>query len=132
MQLGYSTWGMSSVPIDVILPHLADLGFDSVEICVLPRFTTALESLHRAERRRIATLLEQHNLTLSAVNAYLSMMEQDPEMFARNLAYVKGAIDLAVDWAQHGEPPPVITGIGGKPGELAAAQSQLIELLGAL
>src|SRR4051812_7514937 len=110
MQLGYSTWGMPNVPIDVSLKHLANLGFDAVEITVLPHFTTGLSKLDSSERKRIAHLLQEHKLALSAVGAYLNLMEQDPEQFAQHLAYVQGAIDLAVDWAQDGRLPVVISG----------------------
>lgn len=127
MQLGYSTWGMPAVPIDVALHHLADLGFDAVEIVVLPRFATALNTLDHHERRRIAGLLEAHDLALSAVNYYTALTEQDPETYAHTLAQIKSTIDLAVEWAQNGKPPVVVTGIGGRPGQLPALQPQLID-----
>jgi sugar phosphate isomerase/epimerase len=123
---------MPTVPIETSLAHLAGLGFDAVEIVVLPGYTTALANLDAGERRRIAGLLKEHRLALSAVSSYLSMLEQDPERFARNLAQVQGAIDLAVAWAQDGQPPVVITGIGGKPGQLETLQDQLIERVEAL
>lgn len=132
MQLGYSTWGMPTVPIDTSLQHIAGLGFDAVEITVLPHFTTGLPKLDSAERKRIAGLLKQHKLALSAVGSYMDFMEQDPEKFAQTLAYVKGAVDLAVEWAQDGRTPVVITGFGGKPGDLATQQAQLVERLNTL
>lgn len=132
MQLGYSTWGMPTVPIDVSLAHLANLGFDAVEITVLPHFTTGLAKLDSSERQRIAGLLKQHNLALSAVGSYLNFMEQDAAQFAQNLAYVQGAIDLAVDWAQDGRLPVVISGFGGQPGDLATQQAQLVDRLNTL
>lgn len=132
MQLGYSTWGMPMLPIDVSLQHIAQTGFDAVEITVLPRYTTALDNLDQAERQRIARLLTQHKLKLSAVGSYLSMIEPDPALFAENLARVQGAIDLAVDWAQDGQPPVVITGFGGQPGELEANRTQLVDRLNTL
>jgi sugar phosphate isomerase/epimerase len=132
MILGYSTWGMPKVPIDTILSHLSTLGFDAVEICVLPRFCTALATLDSSERRRIASLLQQHSLTLSAVNYYVSLMEQDAELYAHNLSQVKGAIDLAVEWREHDRPPVVVSGIGGKPGDLETQQAQLVDRLNEL
>ena len=132
MQLGYSTWGMPDTPIDTILAHLAGLGFDGVEIAVLPRYTTALSKLDNGERRRIAGLLQQHKLTLSAISSYVSTIEPDAVAYAENHAAIQGAVDLAVDWAQDGEPPVVITGIAGQRGQLAAHQAQLVERLNAL
>jgi sugar phosphate isomerase/epimerase len=132
MQLGYSTWGMPNVPIDVSLKHLANLGFDAVEITVLPHFTTGLSKLDSSERKRIAHLLQEHKLALSAVGSYLNLMEQDPEQFAQHLAYVQSTIDLAVDWAQDGRLPVVISGFGGRPGDLATLQAQLVDRLNVL
>ena len=36
MKLGYSSWGMPTVPIDQAIRYLAELGYDGIEICVLP------------------------------------------------------------------------------------------------
>jgi sugar phosphate isomerase/epimerase len=132
MKLGYSTWGMPTVAIDTILSHLSALGYEAVEICVLPRFCTALATLDSGERRRIAALLQQQNLTLSAVNYYVSLMEKDADLYAHNLAGVKSAIDLAVEWTQHDRPPVVVSGIGGKPGDLETQQAQLVDRLNEL
>jgi sugar phosphate isomerase/epimerase len=129
MKLGYSTWGMPNVPIDVIIPHLAALGFDAVEICVLPNFATALPTLDQSERGRIAELLNRYDLTLSAVNYYVSMMEQDTDRYAHNLSQVKAAIDLAAEWIQDDHAPVVVSGIGGQPGDLATQQPQLVDRL---
>ncbi len=129
MLLGYSTWGMPNLPIDSIIDHLAALGFDAVEIAVLPEFSTALELLDGDERRRIAGLLRTSGLALSAVMAYLPMAVPDEESYTRHAAYVCKAMELAVDWTQDGLPPVVITGIGGKPGQLEAILPRLVERL---
>jgi len=132
MQLGYSLWGMPDVSIDTSLSHLAGLGFDAVEIVVLPRFTTALEKMDWAERRRIPGLLQQHGLTLSAVNYYTALLEPDADIFSRHLAAIKETVDLAVEWAQGDEPPVVISGIGGQPGELPARMAEVLDRAGAI
>ncbi|MBI2952274.1 sugar phosphate isomerase/epimerase, partial [bacterium] len=56
MKLGYSTWGMPKVPIDSALAHLAGLGFEGVELTVIPGYTTELRTLDAAARRRIRDL----------------------------------------------------------------------------
>ncbi|MBX3014108.1 MAG: sugar phosphate isomerase/epimerase [Caldilineaceae bacterium] len=132
MYLGYSTWGMPDLPIDTIVKHLSGVGFDAIEIGVLPRFTTALDRLDAAERKRIPQLLREHNLKLSAVSSYLDLMDQDPAAFATHRAYLERTIDLAVEWAQDGQPPVVISGFGGRPGELATLQDQLVARIDSL
>ncbi|MCB0105738.1 MAG: sugar phosphate isomerase/epimerase [Caldilineaceae bacterium] len=136
MYLGFSTWAMPDLPIEPVIAHLAALGFDAIEICTLPRFTTALDALDAAERKRIPQLLREHNLQLSAVSSYLPMMEQEPEKFAFNRDYVKRTVDLADEWRDlwipNGQPPVVVSGFGGKPGDIAALEPQLVERLNAL
>lgn len=127
MKLGYSTWGMPMVPIDVALHHLADIGFDAVEICVLPRFTTAIDRLDTAERRRIAESIQQHGLALSAVNYYTSLLEADEATYAHERAQIQKAIDLAVEWAGADGPPVVVSGVGGQPGDWPRHADRLLE-----
>ncbi len=115
MKLGYSTWGMPTVPIDTTISHLAQLGFDGIELTIIPRFTTELSSLDTAARKRIASQLKQHNLALPAIAAHSSLLETGPEAHAKNMWRLKGGVDLAVDLAQDGELPAVNTTPGGKP-----------------
>lgn len=132
MKLCYSSWGLPKVPVDNIIQHIAALGYDAIEIAVLPNWSTELNKLDSNERKRIAQLLRDHHLPLTAVGSYLSMIEPDEEKFAHNLDYVQRAINLAVDWAQDGKPPIVITGFGGRRGELDANRARLVERLQAL
>ena len=138
MLLGYSTWGMPDLPIDTTLAHLGHLGFDAVEIGVLPRFSTALDRLDNGEVMRILELLAQHNLVLSAVSSYLSLIEADAARYAENCRYVQRTIDLAADIAEKShsldrpQTPVVISGFGGQPGDLETQQPLLIERLNAL
>jgi sugar phosphate isomerase/epimerase len=123
---------MPRLPIDTIIAQLAVLGYDGVEIAVLPNWSTELSQLDGAERRRIARLLRESGLALPAISSYLSTIEPDAAVFAQNLAYIHRAIDLAVDWAQGGRAPVVITGIGGTRGDLQAHGGRLVERLRAL
>ena len=68
MQLAYSTWGMPTVPADVAIPHLAQRGFDGIELTVIPGYTTDLSILTSQKRRQIQQLLNQHQLTLMLID----------------------------------------------------------------
>jgi len=113
MKLGYSTCGMPTVPIDATLKHLADLGFDGVELTVIPGYTTELSKLDTAERKRIRRLLSEYRLGLSAIAAHSSLLAKTPEAHAENMARLKDAVDLAVELAQGEGPPAVNTTPGG-------------------
>ncbi|MCC9074857.1 sugar phosphate isomerase/epimerase [Litorilinea aerophila] len=131
MKLGFSTWGMPQVPIDVALSHLATLGFDAVEVVVLPRFTTALDQLDGPARRRIGRLLADLPLQLSALNYYTSLLDPAPDRFDQLVTRLREVMELAALWMD-GDTPVVITGIGGQPGELPARLPQLAERLALL
>jgi len=127
MKLGYSTWGMPKVPVDEALAHLAELGFDGVELTVIPGYTTELTKLDAVERSRIRRLLEKHHLILPAIAAHSSLLSHDKETHAANMARLKGAVDLAVEWAQGDIIPAIDTTPGGRPEEWDTARDLLVE-----
>ena len=127
MKLGYSTWGMPKVPVDEALAHLAKLGFDGVELTVIPGYTTELSKLDANERKRIRQLLEKYQLLLPAIAAHSSLLSNDPEAHAANMERLKGAVDLAVELAQGNIMPVINTTPGGKPEEWDAVRDLLVE-----
>ena len=127
MKLGYSTWGMPKVPVDEALAHLAGLGFDGVELTVIPGYTTELSKLDAVERSRIRQLLQKHHLMLPAIAAHSSLLSNDKETHTANMARLKGAVDLAVEWAQGDIIPAIDTTPGGKPAEWDAVRDLLVE-----
>lgn len=132
MKIGYSTWGMPTVPIDIAVSHIAKLGYDGLELTIIPRFTTELSTLDTAERKRIASLLKEHNLALPAIAAHSSLLETDPDRHTQNMWRLKGGVDLAVELAQGDELPAVNTTPGGKPEEWDTQKDFLAERVGEL
>lgn len=132
MKLGYSTWGMPTVPVDTAISHIANLGFDGIELTIIQRFTTELSTLDIAERKRIAGLLKQHNLALPAIAAHSNLMDVDPESHKRNMWRLKGGVDLAIELAQGDELPAVNTTTGGKSDEWETKKEFLVERVGEL
>ncbi len=132
MKIGYCTWGMPAVPVDTMIPFLARLGYDGVELTVIPGYTTELDLLGDAERHRIARMLKDHGLELPAIAAQTSMVERDPDIAARHWNRLTAAVDLAVDWALDGVPPAVDTTVGGTPEQWDELKPLLVERMGAL
>src|SRR5689334_19825974 len=77
MLLSYSTWGMPTVPIDVAVSHCATLGFDGLELTVIPGWITDAADLGAAERRRIRELYDDHNLDLCGLCANTPLLADD-------------------------------------------------------
>ena len=133
MKLGYSTWGMPTVPIDQAVPFLADLGYTGIEITVRPGWVTDLPALDSAERTRIAKMLKQYGLALPAVGAHADLLHTDAAQHAEVVERLIAAMDLAVDWAVvTGKPPAVLTTPGGHPDNYEADKERLAERLGDL
>jgi len=114
MKLGFSTWAMPEIPIETSVEHISKLGYDGICIAVLPIFSTSLDTLDLAKRKHIKKLTEDNNLPIISVMSFVNMLEDDPLKLEKNVEFVKRSVGLAVDW----ETPYVITGIGGKPGDL--------------
>ena len=127
MKLGYSTWGMPTVPVDAAVRHVAALGFDGLELTVRPGYSTALDTLDNAERKRIKGLLQDHHLALPAIAAHASFMATDKEAHANNVKQLKGAIELALDLAQGDHLPVINTTPGGTPDQWSAFKQFLAE-----
>ena len=115
MKLGYSTWGMPTVPVDTAIRHVARLGFDGIELTVIPGYTTELSTLDSAERRRIKGLLQKHRLALPAIAAHSNLLETEDEAHAQQIARLKAAVDLTLDLAPGDQLPVVETTPGGTP-----------------
>lgn len=130
MKLGFSAWGMPTVPVDAIVRHLAELGFDGVELTVLSHHTTALEKLTAAERKRIPELLRSHSLELPAIAGHVNLMDEDNAGHAANMERLRQTVNLASEWAMDVRPPVVDTTAGGKPEDWEDKQDMLVERLG--
>lgn len=132
MKIGYSTWGMPTLPIDTALAHLKKLGFDGVEPTVIPGWSTELDTLDAAERKRIRALFDQHGLEMPAVAGHRSLIEQDPQAHAENWRRLTGAIDLCAEWAGPEGVPGLDTTLGGGPDAWEPKRQLILERLGQL
>lgn len=132
MRLGYTTWGMQTVPAEDSIPMLAGLGFDSIELTIVPGWRDELDLLTPSRRRRIKELLAEHGLALPALAAHRSLIATDPAVHAENWRRLQGAIDLAVELASDEQPPVIDTTVGGKPSEWDQIRDLMLERVGRL
>jgi sugar phosphate isomerase/epimerase len=132
MFLSYSTWGMPTVPIDVAVAHCAAVGFDGLELTVIPRWITDAANLDAAERRRIRRLYDDHALALCGLCANTRLLATDPDERAANMARFRGYLDLGAELQRPGEGLTVSTTSGGAPADWDAVKGQLVEQFGQL
>ncbi|MFA6107547.1 MAG: sugar phosphate isomerase/epimerase family protein, partial [Candidatus Latescibacterota bacterium] len=119
-------------PIDTALKHLAGLGFTGVEPTVLPGWSTELDTLDRAERRRIRNLFDEYDLEMPAVAGHCGLLDRDPAAHAENLRRLHGSLDLCAEWAGPAGPPALDTVLGGTPESWEADKEEALDRLGRL
>jgi len=133
MKLSYSTWGMPTVPIDASVAHCAALGFDGLELTVIPGWTTDAATLDPAARRRIRTLYDDAGLELCGLSGNMPLLDGDHAERAASTARFRGYLDLAAELRAPGDEPLIVTTTsGGSQGEWDASADRLVDELGAL
>src|SRR5205807_1104579 len=120
--------------IAAALTALADIGYDCVELPVMPDWPADSARISRDARREIRTELAAHGLRLTALMENLPALGDDAQHRA-NLERLRRAAELARDLAPE-EPaagksrvPLIETILGGKPGEFDAVKEVLVDRL---
>ncbi len=113
--LGFSLYGMKSLPLAAALETCAGIGYRNVELALMPGFPAEPQALSAADRKVLRELLAKHGLSVSGLMDNLSLTADDAA-HAANLDRIRAAAELARDLAP--ESPPVLeTVLGGKPAE---------------
>lgn len=132
MRLGFTTWSMVTVRAEEAIPLLASIGYDSVELAVVPGWRDGVDLLTPTRRRRIKQMLCEYDIALTAIAGNTDLLVDDAEELAENWRNLTDAVDLAVEWASHDGPPAVDTYIGGEAGQWDAKRELAIDRLGRL
>lgn len=111
LTLGFSTYGMPKLKTEQALAEIAAIGFDSVELAILPDRDAAPAKLTGHRRKEIRKRLGDHKLQPTALMENLS---PSPKVVAHREALdrLARAAELAHDLAPHA-PPLVETVLGG-------------------
>jgi inosose dehydratase len=110
LTLGFSLYGMKSLATDAALRAVAEIGFDSVEICLLDGYDAAPAKLPGERRRPLRKLLGDLGLKLRALmeNVPLGDAAMQPAVHERLRVAAELGHDLSPD-----SPPVVETVMGG-------------------
>src|SRR5215211_4342156 len=103
MRLSYSTWGMKTVPIDVSVAQCAALGFDGLELTVIPGWTTDAAMLDAEDRMRIRKLYDDHGIELCGLSGNSRILADDPDESAGAMARFRSYLELAAELQHPGE-----------------------------
>jgi inosose dehydratase len=71
--LGYTLYGMKTIPVQEALTHCARIGYRNVELPLLPGYPTQPDKLTPALRREIRRQTEDLGLSISALTYNMSL-----------------------------------------------------------
>src|SRR5688500_10731310 len=77
MRLGFTTWSMVTVRAEEAIPLLASIGYDCVEIAVVPGWRDSVDLLTPTRRRRIKQLLCEYDIALAAIAGNTDLLADD-------------------------------------------------------
>ena len=132
MLLSHSTWGMPRVPIEVAVAHCAGLGFNGLELTVIPGWTTDAANLDAGARRRIRRLYDDHRLELCGLSGNTPLLAADPDGHAANVHRLRSYLELAAELQHPGEHLTVTTTSGGQPDDWEQVKGMLVDRFGEL
>ena len=125
--LGFSLYGMKTLPVEQALRVCAEIGFHDIELALNPGYATEPKLLSPAQRQELRALVSSLGLRLSALMDNLSLTT-DEKAHAANLERIKAAAALAHELAPDA-PPLLETVMGGKPAEWDKVKAQMAERL---
>jgi sugar phosphate isomerase/epimerase len=125
--LGFSLYGMKTVPLATALEICREIGYDCVELPLMPGWAADPEKMAISARKELKGTLEKNSLRLSALMENLPILGDD-KVHAANLQRLKLAAELAHELSPK-KPPLIETILGGKPAEWDAVKVKMAERL---
>jgi sugar phosphate isomerase/epimerase len=123
---------MQTTPIDEAVRHCAALGYDGLELTIIPGWPTDANTMSAEERRRIRRLYDDAGLELCGISGNVGQLLGDPSDASADEARFRDYLDFAAEIQQPGECLIVTTVSGGVPGEWDARKQQFAEVAGRL
>lgn len=113
--LGFSLYGMKTLSLTRALETCREIGYDCVELPLMPGWPADPEKLAFSARKELKAALEKSGLRLSALMENLPLLAEE-KTYAANLQRLKLAAELARELVPN-QPPIIETVLGGKPAE---------------
>lgn len=127
INLGFSLYGMKSLPLNEALRICAQNGFTNVEISLLPGFPTEPKSFGKEQRSELRSQLAKNQLSVSGWMLNLSLAVDD-NAHAKHLEALTAGIEMARDVLPD-QAPLFETVLGGKPSEWESIRESMAKRL---
>ncbi len=123
----FGTYGMKSLPIAEAFRQVAAIGYDGVQLCVIPGWNTDPAVLPARERKQLRALIRDLNLCVPALLESLPLVGT-PEKRAYNLERLKRVAELA-HAIEPTNPPVLDTVLGLKSADWDKARPRMVDEL---
>ncbi len=110
--LGFGTYGLPKHSLEAAITAVASVGYNSIEICILPDRDSSPENLTADRRKKVSGFLKDKSLRLTSLLANLRPIGTEGQ-HKKDVERLKRACELAHDLAPDA-PPTVQTVLGGK------------------
>jgi inosose dehydratase len=126
--IGFSLYGMKSLPVLEALDHCARIGYPNVEICIMEDFPTELDKFTPAIQQAVRDRARQNDLTISSLLFHGSIFG-NAEKQKKDLDTIKraGEVSQVLDETN---PPLLESVMGGKKGEWETSKNLMVDRLG--
>lgn len=125
--IGFSLYGMKSLPIADALRVCSEIGYECVELAVMTDWPCAPENLSADQRRTLRQQLNDRGVTLAALMENLPLAV-DGEKHQNNLDRLRRAFELSRDLVPD-QVPLVETVLGGSPDKWPMLRDKFVERL---
>jgi sugar phosphate isomerase/epimerase len=128
LSLGYSLYGMKSMPVEEAVSQIIRIGYKNIELTVDAGFPAEPKLLSVEARRALRDQARASGVHYSALMLGIALGAPSPVQ-TKNLAAIKAAVQLAKDLAPEAPPPVEVILSGGKPTLWEEQKNQLVENL---
>lgn len=125
--IGFSLYGMKTLPVAEALKVCSEVGYECVELAVMADWPCAPEKLSADARRDIRQQLTDRHLELAALMENLPLAV-DGDKHQTNLDRFKRAFELSRDLAPN-QTPLIETILGGSPDKWSMLKDKFVERL---
>ncbi|MBC7817537.1 MAG: sugar phosphate isomerase/epimerase [Planctomycetaceae bacterium] len=127
LSIGFSLYGMKSLPVPEALKVCSEIGYECVELAVMADWPCAPEKLSVEQRRDLRQQLSDRKLELASLMENLPLAV-DGEKHRDNLDRLKRAFELFRDLAPK-QTPLIETILGGSPDKWPMLKDKFVERL---
>jgi sugar phosphate isomerase/epimerase len=126
--IGFSLYGMKSLPVLDAIDHCARIGYRNIEICIMEDFPTELDKFTPAMQLEVRDRARQHGLAISSLLFHGAIFGKEPQR-VKDLEIIKRAGDIA-NALDEKNPPLLESVMGGKKEDWDTNKNLMVERLG--